>query len=270
MISVVVVYNNEQIFNENLLSSLKKQTAEFEFIPMDNTKKKFKSAAEALNQGGAKAKGKYIMFVHQDVDLRSSTWLEDTEKILDSLPRLGIAGVAGVTETGKGNEKCRNRIEHLEDHSFWGNIIEEPERVQTLDECMGIVPRSLFSELQFDEKTCDDWHLYMVDYCLSCRKLGLYTYALPMFIYHRSHKKRPREILKSGGSLTASYWRTLGKLTKKHKGYYKWIYTSCGEWNTFQPVIIQKIQHLSKSGLKILLGKLRQGWQKWTIQKSPS
>jgi hypothetical protein len=29
------------------------------------------------------------MFVHQDIDLMSTTWLEDTEKVLNSLENLG-------------------------------------------------------------------------------------------------------------------------------------------------------------------------------------
>ena len=81
MISIVCVYNNQDILNNWLLKSLKHQTVEFELITLDNTRNTFKSAAEALNYGGKKAKGKYIMFVHQDVDLSSDTWLEDVEKM---------------------------------------------------------------------------------------------------------------------------------------------------------------------------------------------
>ena len=269
MVSIVVVYNNKQSLDEILLPSLKNQTSEFELIPIDNTKGQFKSAAEALNYGGAKAKGKYIMFVHQDVDLCSNTWLGDTEKILDSIPNLGIAGVAGVSEIGRRNEeRGRNIIEHMEDHRVWdwGHTIKEPERVQTLDECLVIIPKSVFSELQFDEKTCNDFHLYGVDYCLSSKRLGFHVYAIPMFIYHKSGgffpKKSIVQILKSRGSLPTPYYQTLGKLIKKHKNHYKRIYTTCGYWSTSQPVTLQKIKHLANSGLELLLGKLRRGWQK--------
>lgn len=57
MVSIVVVYNNEQTLNEILLKSLKNQTAKFEFIEIDNTKGQFKSSAEALNYGGNKRRG---------------------------------------------------------------------------------------------------------------------------------------------------------------------------------------------------------------------
>lgn len=79
MISIVCVYNDEKILNDFLLKSLKAQTVEYELIKIDNTQNRFKSAAEALNYGGKKAKGEYIMLVHQDVDLSSDTWLKNEE-----------------------------------------------------------------------------------------------------------------------------------------------------------------------------------------------
>ena len=84
MISLVCVYNNNDILNEYLFKSLEDQTAKFEFIPIDNTGKKFASAAQALNYGGEKAKGDYILFAHQDVNFCSLSWLEDAEKILEA------------------------------------------------------------------------------------------------------------------------------------------------------------------------------------------
>ena len=69
MISIVTVYNDRQILDGNLLGSLKDQTAKFQLIKLDNINNRFKSMAEALNRGRSEAKGKYIMFVHQDVKL---------------------------------------------------------------------------------------------------------------------------------------------------------------------------------------------------------
>lgn len=77
MISVVCVYNNEKTLKSVLLESLERQTVEYELITLDNRDGRFKSAAEALNYGGAKAKGDYIMFVHQDMWLGTDSWLED-------------------------------------------------------------------------------------------------------------------------------------------------------------------------------------------------
>ncbi|MCL4557896.1 MAG: glycosyltransferase family protein [Deltaproteobacteria bacterium] len=136
MISIICVYNNKDILENYLLKSLKTQTTKFELIPIDNTNYKFKSASKALNFGGEKANNKYIMFVHQDVELVSASWLQDVEQYLDSIQNLGIAGVAGVAETGNTDEeRARNVIRHGPDYHVWGpgNSINTPEPVQTLD-----------------------------------------------------------------------------------------------------------------------------------------
>ncbi|MBT9140006.1 MAG: hypothetical protein DDT30_00578 [Dehalococcoidia bacterium] len=253
MISVVCVYNNENILNNWLLKSLKNQTVEFELIKIDNTRNTFKSAAKALNYGGKKAKGKYIMFVHQDVDLSSNTFLEEVEKVLDELPNLGIAGVAGK----KDEKGVMTVIKHGDPPKLAGEIyIDKPTEVQTLDECLVIIPKSVFSKLQFDEKCCDSWHLYTVDYCLSQARLGLSAYVIPMFVYHKftgaSNKSRFQTIL-SLGSLPDGYYQTLGKLLKKHKNHVNRVYTTTGDWSTSYPLILQRTGFLAKGGLKLLL-----------------
>jgi len=244
MISIVCVYNNKEILNNYLLKSLKTQTVNFELIALDNTEGKFKSAAEALNYGGRKAKGKYIMFVHQDVDLSLDTWLEKAEKMLDSMQNLGIAGVAGK----KDERGVMTVIKHGNPPEPAGSItIKKPEKVQTLDECLIIVPKSVFDVLQFDEEVCDDWHLYAVDYCLSVKRVGFDAYVIPMFVYHRS----------PGYSFSEKYYLILEKILKKYKKYYKWIYTTMGDWSTFYPLEMQRIFRILRTWTGNILEKLR-------------
>ena len=153
MISVVCIYNNEKIFNDYLLKSLKAQTAKYEIIKLDNTNGRFDSAAEALNYGGRKAKGKYLMFVHQDVNLFSDTWLEEAEKILDKLPKLGVAGIAGRSDN---EELIITKMKHGYPPGNAGKMkFEKPIKVQTLDECLVIIPNIIFTSLKFDESVCD-------------------------------------------------------------------------------------------------------------------
>jgi SAM-dependent methyltransferase len=218
MISIVVVYNNEQALERILLPSLKNQTAPFELIKLDNTGGRFNSAAEALNYGAKQANGKYIMFVHQDVELDSALWLEKVENLLDTIPAIGIAGVAGMSEIGKTDkERGRGYISDCGQIWEYANPVEKPEKVQTLDECLLIVPRSVFNKLQFDSKTFDDWHCYGADYCLSVREMGLNSYVIPAFIYHRS-------LLINMENLC----RYQKRLFNNYKSNYKHIYTTCG------------------------------------------
>lgn len=217
MFSIVVVYNDKRALTEILLPSIKIQTTKPEFIPIDNTKGQFKSAAEALNYGGKQAHGEYIMFVHQDVELDSNLWLQNTKQILDSIAKLGIAGVAGMSEKGSNYiERRRGYISNCGE--IWGEPFEKPEEVQTLDECLLIVPKSVFSKLQFDEETFDGWHLYGVDYCLSVKQMGLKASIIPAFIYHRSPLLNVEKLLRYQKSLY-----------KKHRARIKKIYTTSGE-----------------------------------------
>ncbi len=232
MISIVCVYNDEAVLKRFLLKSLQNQTAKYELILVDNTRSRFSSAAQALNHGGRTARSKYIMFVHQDIDLISDRWLEDAERWLDTIPNLGIAGVAGMSEFGCTNkERGRNIINHGNPEQVWswGNPISMPEVVQTLDECLVTIPKKIFEAHGFDENTCDGWDLYAVDYCLSIKRTGCLAYAIPMFVYHGSM-----------GHLTERYFSVLSKLLKKHKKYFKLIITTTGSWSTFYPVNVQR------------------------------
>jgi GT2 family glycosyltransferase len=224
MISVVCVYNNEDTLKVALSRSLENQTGKYELILLDNRDGRYKSAAQALNDGGRRANGDFIMFVHQDMWLATSTWLEDAENHLRTLPVLGVAGVAGMSDTGRNwNERARFSINILGDtgEAERGRV-HSPVEVQTLDECLLIVPRSVFEKLEFDETVFDGWDCYGADYCLSAKQMGLKVYVLPLPSSHCTSR--------------ASYpiWHFDGlfkyqrRLYRKHKRKYKRMYTWMG------------------------------------------
>ena len=265
MFSIICVYRDKKILENFLLKSLKNQTVNYELILIDNTKQCWASAAKALNYGGRQAKEKYLMFVHYDIDLCSNTWLEDAEKILDSLPNLGISGIAGARKPIHfWREEIITNIKHGSPPKIAGDVrLQKPERVQTLDENLVIIPKKVFNNLSFDEKTCDDWHLYAVDYCLSIKKLGFEVYVIPMFAYHWSAGIPNKNffpimfsrIIFSLGWLSKSYYRILKKILKKHKNSYKYIATTAAVWNTSSHLVLQKIKYLFKKPVQLLLRK---------------
>lgn len=233
MISIVCVYNNKDVLENNLLRSIEAQTVDQELILIDNRGHQFPSAAKALNYGGRNANSEYIIFSHQDIYLPNPHWLEEAEDYLESTPDLGIAGVAGMIAGGHCNkERGRNIIKHgksLEPWS-WGRPIVKPEPVQTLDECLFIIPKKIFDVYPLDEGTCAHWDLYAVDYCLSIREaMCLVAYALPMMVHHRSL-----------GHTTEKYFLTLNKVLKKHRQHCKRINTTTGSWSTSYPLGLQR------------------------------
>ena len=233
MISIICVYNNKDILENNLLRSIESQTADYELILLDNREHQFPSAAKALNHGGTKANSDYILFSHQDIYLPDPHWLEETEGYLNSIPDLGIAGVAGMIAGGHCNkERGRNIIQHgrsLETWS-WGRPIAKPEPVQTLDECLFIIPKKIFDVYPLDEDTCTHWDLYAVDYCLSIRAdMGLVAYVLPMMVHHRSI-----------GHKSDKYFITMRRVLNKHRQHYKHINTTTGSYSTTYPLFLQR------------------------------
>jgi hypothetical protein len=185
MISVVCVYNDIRAFETLLLASLKQQTVKYQLIALENTQHRWTSAASALNRGGRLATGRYIMFVHQDIEFGSPTYLEEAERWLDSIPGLGIAGAIGMSENGKTyDERLRGFISNC--GQDWGKPISKPEPVQTIDECVLIIPRAYLTAYPFDETTFDGWHCYGCDYALSVNERGQGAYIIPGYVYHRS------------------------------------------------------------------------------------
>jgi glycosyltransferase involved in cell wall biosynthesis len=225
---VVCVYNKKDLLDRYLIKSLKEQSENYELILVDNRTNEYNSAAAALNFGAKNSKGKYIAFIHQDVELTSRNFLKELEVILDGITNLGIAGMAGVSENIPG---VISNITQGKSSKLVGiTQIKNPIKVQTLDECFIVVPKTVFEILHFDEVTCDDWHLYGVDYSLSVITLGYNAYVLPMSIYHRS----------PGYSMSKEYDLTYQKLLKKHQNEFKWIYTTLGNYNTKLPFYFQK------------------------------
>ncbi len=234
MISVICVSNDEKVLRTCLLATLPKQDVPYEYINVDNRDGRFSSAAKALNHGGKNANGKYLMFVHQDITLLSDDVLREAERMMDSLPNAGVAGVAGKAD----DSGVMSKITHGNPPTPAGTIrIEKPEKVQTVDECVVMVPRTVFEWLKFDEEACDSWHLYAADYSLSALKRGLEVYVLPLNVHHYPAGRYPYTNSLTG--MPEKYHETLGRLLRKHKKDFPRIHTSMGSWSTRWPLSLQ-------------------------------
>jgi len=229
MISIVCVYNNKKILADFLEKSLQAQTVKYELIALDNTTGTYRSAAQALNYGALRVQpaSAYIMFAHQDIDFCSPSFLEETEHMLDALPDLGVAGVAGISADEK---KVVSNIMHGIPQVDAGRKIHTCTSVMTVDECCVIMPRPVFIKHQLDAAVCDGWDLYMVDFSLRIKEEGLNVYVLPSAIYHASRGEQ---------MAVTAYFKTLKKVLRKHARSYKKIHTTCGRWNTRIPVVLQ-------------------------------
>ncbi len=238
--TVVCVSHRPEILRDWLSPSLASQSARLEIRIVDSSTEHFPSCAAALNAGAADARGRYLLFVHHDVAWDSVDFLSELAKKLDALPSLGAAGVVGPVDHPSCRHRDRSRGQILAGQRpgvLTGSRVDNPEEVQTVDELMLIVPATVFQQLKFDEQTCDSWHLYAVDYCLSVRTRGLKVYVLPAVVRHASP-----------GAVDRAYFKTLTKLCRKHRANVPKIYTTCDPWSTRGPDWINPVLfHLRRS-----------------------
>jgi len=233
MFSIICVYNNENILNEYLLKSLSIQNNDYELILLNNSNNTFKSASEALNYCGSLANREYLIFSHQDISFNSPNFLNDLSSIICSLDKFGAVGVAGRTAEG-----TYSNIKHGLEPSYAGDYrILEPLSVQTLDECFVVIPKDIFRLFKFDPITCQNWHLYVVDYCLNIKRNNNDVYVIPIDLYHRS----------KGYSMSIGYYLTLNTISNKYRNDFNYIFCIGGSWSTNSSIwwqlLVKKIKH---------------------------
>lgn len=218
--SIVCIYNSKELLEKYLLKSLENQDCPHEIILLDNRYGQFSSAAAAFNSVLDQLKGELVVFAHQDVSLGNADALSGIYRLLHDKDEMIVAGVAGK-KPGRGTF---TNITHGDPPIAAGNPIGHVKEVQTLDGCFFIVSRKLLEKIGFDQDVCSGWSLYAVEYCLSARfKASAEVLVLPVKgFYHRS--KGPGDF--------DDFFRTLRKISEKHKGSVKRIYTTCGNWPT--------------------------------------
>lgn len=226
MMSIICVYNNKDILDKYLIKSLNNQNEDYELILVDNRNNKFHSASSALNYGAKKACGDYFVFAHQDIYFSDNDWIKNTLNQLNNLDNVGIVGVAGKTVDSIVRSNIKQGLDPVDVSPY---KINKGEKASTLDECLFIIPKNVFEHYPLDEETCDDWHLYAVDYVYNIKEKGFEAYIIPSELEHRS----------KGASMSETYYTTLPKLQKKYRRR-RLIRTCMGDWFTFIPVSIQK------------------------------
>lgn len=226
MISVICCFNDKKIYNEICKKAVENQKGiSFEIIEIDNTKGKYKSAAEALNYAMSIVKNEYAVCVHQDFGFMDSNALKTIYDCLDGHSEYYIVGGAGaVYDAGssllsKIIGRNRSVISYLKPPNKWDtNQIYE---VESIDECFFAINKKLWNEHKFDEKICFAWDLYSVEMCLYVRKKGGRCQVLPLEGIHLSY-----------GNITTNYYKSLHMLAKQYRRDFKYIVTTCAVLRT--------------------------------------
>ena len=219
LISVISVYNDSKVLEEQLGKSLKNQNCRYEWIPVANDTNRFSSAASALNEGASKAKGEVLIFLHQDIFFKTENELKLFGERILSHDTGTIVGAAGAVEKEKQNIGVYTSGVLYDSNCL--SVDWKEKEVSCVDEfCFGM-KRSTFEQHSFDEKLCDNWHLYAVEACLYWRKHGGRVMVVPVQVHHFSK-----------GTISLNYMQGLKRLADYYRSDFCYIWTTCYKVST--------------------------------------
>lgn len=178
-LTFVACVNDEDVFAENLRAS--PDLHEHQVIAVRDAP----SAADGLNVGIEQARGAHVVLVHQDVYLPEGWVSEFLAQLALAEERFGPVGVAGVFGACYAPEHPRepNLAGHVFDRGVERREIHAlPAAVETLDELLLVVPRSM--PWRLDPKL--GWHLYGADLACQARNDGAVAVVLDAPCFHNS------------------------------------------------------------------------------------
>lgn len=202
---IICVYNDKQMFEKTLVSSLKKQKSNhnIRLLSINNENTVFTSMAKAYNAVIPYIKAEYVVFLHQDIRLENAYVIEKLLSEVSQLDKSSVWGVAGVKYPNKKTLYCCQ--DYLE--------------VDTLDECFFGMKKERFEQLLFNESICNDWHMYAVEMCIHNQLEKGKNYIIQADVSHLSM-----------GCVTKKYIRTLYNLIDFYKeNDLKYVWTTCAK-----------------------------------------
>lgn len=183
-ISFVTCVNNLHQYTNYVMGSLLRcdMKRTYELIPILNFGNKY-SASQALNVGKDRAKGKIIIFIHQDVAFFKD-WVDLLYERIDEIEKedkkWGVLGTAGITE----KDDTIGIVYNTKGRMQWQSTKKVRIcKVQTVDEHCMIIRGA--SKLRFDERY-SGFHLYGPDMCMQALENGLTNYGILCPLVHDS------------------------------------------------------------------------------------
>lgn len=221
-VTIVCCYNDEKQY-ERLQASLAKQNIEYDIIGIDNRGQRFPSCSSALNSAMDGIRTEYVIYSHQDIELPEPDMLEHFLAYLKQIGEADILGVAGAVDAARLVDAGARMKKEPEKADARAGMKREPEKVDagehvpgdgtcvasyvrhgasltcagevefsgmmacdTVDECFFGGRTETFRREPFDEKLCDNWHLYAVERCLRARVQESRVWVCDLPLLHHS------------------------------------------------------------------------------------
>jgi tetratricopeptide (TPR) repeat protein len=140
-----------------------------------------RSMAEALNRGGDRARGEWLVFCHDDISFVAADFAARLKACLEHHDLVGVAGttrIAGPSITWAGAPHVHGWITHVRPDgvlrpSIAGARTGVITGAEGLDGVFLAMRRATFERVRFDAATFDGWHGYDLDFSLRAARAGL-------------------------------------------------------------------------------------------------
>lgn len=176
MISLIICSKFDHL-SDSLINNIDQTIGtEYEIVHIDNSLHQY-SIFSAYNEGVRRAKGNVLCFMHEDLHFHTDKWGAKVQEYLQD-KEIGILGVAGSNLVPrKGDIRMCPYFNGFQMNGL--TTLEIPARhtvslishiptsklteVAAIDGLWFCIPKSLFTEISFDENTFKGFHLYDVD-----------------------------------------------------------------------------------------------------------
>lgn len=202
-LSIVVIINKAEFQEKFKQVVLTQKDISLELIIVDNISNQYKGARSAFNSVKDILKGKYIIFMHQDIQFLNEYTLNSVYDYLECLNDFGIVGIAGA-EKINGKRIILSNIKHGKNKVNVGKHIRNITKVDTVDECFFVIRNEIFKSYPFSNRL--GWHLYSAEQSLMYEKIGLKTFVIPINLWH----------LSDGNSLDHNYIKILKEIANDY------------------------------------------------------
>ena len=217
-LTIICVCYGFDDYEQYLKPSLEAQDQQdYQLLLVDNSQNRFPNMAEAVASVAPQVTGDYVMLVHPDIVLLERDYIRRAvEECRRCFPEYALLGAAGAREDG-----VYARLFQGGGYDDWiQNNVMETTPVQTLDECLLLMPREVFKSYPLADlgKT---WHFYSVELCCRLGAAGKKIAVAPVPVMHISQ-----------GTRNKSFFFTRAKVAWRFRRDFSRIYTTCGEFDT--------------------------------------
>ncbi len=157
-ITIGYIDYDREVFNSHLCKSIKYLDGTYDIVDVPASGK----AAKDYNDIIKKSDNRYVLLIHQDMEIPSD-FLKSVRKTINEHPDFGVLGLIGYDSFENHN---RNTI-----------FSEAGKSKETIffDSCCVLINKD--NNIQFDEETFDELHMYVEDYCMHSIQKGLKNYT---------------------------------------------------------------------------------------------